>query len=96
MLGTDHLPRKFTQHQLFACLALKAMLKADYRGLCGLLTDAPELREAIGLRVTPHYTCPQKAAARMLEDADVSKLLDATTAGGPASTPAAAVDSPPA
>ena len=29
----------------------------------------------------------------MLEDADVSKLLDATTAGGPASTPVAAVDS---
>ena len=86
-------PKKFTQHQLFACLALKAMLKTDYRGVCGLLTDAPELREAIGLRVTPHFTCLQKAAGRMLEDADVAKLLDATTAGGPASTPVAAVDS---
>jgi hypothetical protein len=26
-------PKKFTQHQLFACLALKAAMKLDYRGL---------------------------------------------------------------
>ena len=27
-------PKKFTQHQLFACLVLKEFLKTDYRG-CG-------------------------------------------------------------
>lgn len=85
-------PKKFTQHQLFACLALKAMLKLDYRGVCGLLTDAPELREAIGMRVTPHYTCLQKAATRLLEDTEVTRLLDATIAGGASSTPVVAVD----
>jgi len=26
-------PKKFMQHQLFACLVLKAFLKTDYRGL---------------------------------------------------------------
>lgn len=85
-------PKKFTQHQLFACLALKAMLKLDYRGVCGLLTDAPELREAIGMRVTPHYTCLQKAAVRLLKETEVARLLDATVAGGASSTPVAAVD----
>ncbi|MGE3820470.1 MAG: transposase [Isosphaeraceae bacterium] len=69
------------------------MLKLDYRGLRGLLADAPALREAIGPRVAPHHTTFQKAAARMLGDADVAKLLDATTAGGPPSTPEVAVDS---
>ncbi len=86
-------PKKFTQHQLFACLVLKAMLKLDYRGLCGLLQDSPEFREAIGLRVTPHDPSFQKAAARMLGDAEAAKLLDATLAGGPSSTPTAAIDS---
>ena len=28
-----HSPKKFTQHQLFACLVLKNFLKTDYRGL---------------------------------------------------------------
>ena len=26
-------PKRFTQHQLFACLVLKQFLKIDYRGL---------------------------------------------------------------
>jgi len=26
-------PHKFTQHQLFACLALKTFFKTDYRGV---------------------------------------------------------------
>lgn len=30
-------PQKFTQHQLFACLVLKTLLKTDYRGLVGHL-----------------------------------------------------------
>jgi hypothetical protein len=31
-------PKKFTQHQLFACLALKNFLRADYRGVKGFRT----------------------------------------------------------
>jgi hypothetical protein len=33
-------PKKFTQHQLFACLVRKAFLKTDYRSLMAYLHDA--------------------------------------------------------
>src|SRR5262245_21309233 len=59
-------PRKLTQHQLFARLVLKAMLKLDYRGLSAPLADAPELGRALGMERVPHDTCFQKAAARPL------------------------------
>lgn len=32
-------PKTFTQHQLFACLALKNFLKTDYRGIVAHLAD---------------------------------------------------------
>ena len=86
-------PKKFTQHQLFACLVLKAAMRLDYRGLQALFIDCSDLREAIGLKVVPHWTSLQKAAARLLHDDTVVRLLDATLAGGSASTPRAAVDS---
>lgn len=34
-------PKKFTQHQLFACLVLKNFLKTDYRGVVAHLADHP-------------------------------------------------------
>lgn len=49
-------PRKYTQHQLFACLVLKAAMRLDYRGLQALLADSPDLREAIELKAVPHRT----------------------------------------
>lgn len=60
-------PRKFTQPQLFACLALKEFLKLDYRGLQQLLLDTPELRTVIELVYVPHWTTLQKAADRLLK-----------------------------
>ena len=48
-------PKKFTQHQLLACLVLKEFLRVDYRGLAAYLEDAPALREEIGLKAVPHY-----------------------------------------
>jgi hypothetical protein len=59
-------PKKFTQHQLFACLVLKTFLKTDYRGLADHLTDHSDLRAALGLAVVPHFTTPQKASRRLL------------------------------
>lgn len=59
-------PKKFTQHQLFACLVLKGFLKTDYRGLVALLRDCPSLTEAIHLQTVPHYTTVQKASRRLL------------------------------
>ncbi len=60
-------PKKFTQHQLFACLVLKEFLKTDYRGVVGVLTDCPDLCAAIELEHVPHYTTLQKAADRLLK-----------------------------
>ena len=41
-------PKKFTQHQLFACLVLKSFLKTDYRGVVEHLKDCPALAESVG------------------------------------------------
>lgn len=60
-------PKKFTQHQLFACLVLKEFLKADYRGIVNILADCPNLCAAIELQHVPHYTTLQKAADRLLK-----------------------------
>jgi len=71
-------PKSYTQHQVFACLVLKAFLKTDYRGVTALLADCPDLRATIGLRRTPHYTTLQKAAKRLLASEATTPLLDAT------------------
>jgi hypothetical protein len=71
-------PKKFTQHQLFACLALKGFLKTDYRGLTVHLRDCPSLTEAIHLSRVPHYTTLQKAAHRLLAAPTARRLLATT------------------
>src|SRR6266516_3639081 len=71
-------PRKFTQPQLFACLVLKEFETKDYRGVAQLLTDCSDLRDAIGLKVVPHFTTLQKASRRLLKLAPVRKLLAET------------------
>ncbi len=73
-------PRKFTQHQLFACLVLKAFCNSDYRGVVALLAEWSDLRAVIGLVEVPHYTTLQKASARMLLRANANRLLEATLA----------------
>lgn len=60
-------PKKFTQHQLFACLALKEFLRLDYRGVMQLLIDSPDLCAVIELPDVPHWTTLQKAADRLLK-----------------------------
>jgi hypothetical protein len=69
-------PKKFTQHQLFACLVLKNFLKTDYRGVVQHLRDCSELADAIGLTDIPHFTTLQKASRRLLAAREVKKLLD--------------------
>ena len=71
-------PKKFTQHQLFACLVLKAFHKTDYRGIVAILEDLPELRKVIGLKQVPHFTTLQKAERRLLRAAPAARLLEAT------------------
>jgi hypothetical protein len=57
----------FTQHQLFAVLALKTFLKTDYRGVAQFLADFTELRDDLGLTKVPHYSTLCYAAARLLK-----------------------------
>ena len=59
--------KDFTQHQLFACLALKTFFKTDYRGVVQLLRDFAELREELGLADVPHYSTLCYAAERLLK-----------------------------
>ena len=71
-------PKKFTQHQLFACLVLKNLLKTDYRGVVEHWEDCPSLTAAIDLKKVPHFTTLQKAAHRLLASKVAQRLLDAT------------------
>ena len=57
----------YTQHQLFALLALKTFFKTDYRGLVQLLDDFAELRQDLGLDKVPHYSTLCYAEQRLLK-----------------------------
>jgi Transposase DDE domain len=89
-------PKKFTQHQLFACLVLKNFLKTDYRGVVAHLSDCPPLLETLALARVPHYTTLQKATRRLLASGPARALLAATVReqlGRKRRVPRAAIDS---
>jgi len=71
-------PKKFTQHQLFACLVLKGFFRTDYRGIAKYLADMLEICHALGLKKVPHFTTLQKAADRLLRSAPANRLLQET------------------
>lgn len=71
-------PKKFTQHQLFACLVLKNFWRTDYRGVVAQLQDNPLLVETLRLRTIPHFTTLQKASQRLLASVPARRLLHAT------------------
>jgi hypothetical protein len=64
--------KDFTQHQLFACLALKTFFKTDYRGLVQFLHEFAELRQELGLDAVPHYSTLCYAARRLLKKGNSS------------------------
>ncbi len=89
-------PKKFTQHQLFACLVLKNLLRTDYRGLVAHLQDHPTLVEALELKQVPHFTTLQKASRRLLQTAPARRLLKTAVQlhlGRKRRVPRAAIDS---
>ena len=67
-------PKKFTQHQLVACLVLKEFFNADYRGIEEILRDSSDLQNILELRDIPHYTTLQKAAHRLTNKDALDKL----------------------
>ena len=59
--------KDFTQHQLFAVLALKAFLRTDYRGVVAFLDDFAEIRGDLGLSKVPNYSTLCYAEKRLLK-----------------------------
>jgi hypothetical protein len=59
--------KDFTQHQLFAVLALKTFLRTDYRGVVQVLADFAELRDDLGLAKVPNYSTLCYAEQRLLK-----------------------------
>jgi Transposase domain (DUF772) len=57
----------FAPAQLFAVLVLRQFFKTDYRGICRLLADLPDLRAALGLAKVPHYSTLCYAERRLVE-----------------------------
>src|SRR5262245_14906318 len=57
--------KDYTQHQLFALLALKTFFKTDYRGVVQMLADFAELRQDLALDEVPHYSTLCYAAGRL-------------------------------
>src|SRR3989344_35177 len=68
-------PKKFTQHQLAACLVLKEFFRTDYRGLAELLKDSSDLKRILELKTIPHFTTFQKAARTILRKQTIKKLI---------------------
>ena len=71
-------PQRFTVPQLFACLVLKAFFRTDCRGTAAILADLPDLRRELGLSRVPHFTTPQKNAARLPGVGPANDLLRRT------------------
>ncbi len=59
--------KDYTQHQLFAVLALKTFLKTDYRGVVAFLGDFAELRADLGLAKVPGHSTLCYAEQRLLK-----------------------------
>lgn len=68
-------PKKFTQHQLVACLVLKEFFTTDYRGIEEILKDSSDLQKILELSEVPHYTTLQKAAHRITKKGILDKLM---------------------
>ena len=64
--------KDFTQHQLFAILAVKTFLKTDYRGVVAFLDDFAELRGDLGLKKVPDHSTLCYAEQRLLKGGPTS------------------------
>ncbi|MFO0823768.1 MAG: hypothetical protein U0792_11730 [Gemmataceae bacterium] len=64
--------KDFTQHQLFAILAVKTFLKTDYRGVVAFFDDFAELRGDLGLKKVPDHSTLCYAEQRLLKGGPTS------------------------
>jgi hypothetical protein len=77
--------KDYTQHQLFALLALKTFLKTDYRGVVAFPADFPELQADLGLTKFPNFSTLSYAERRLLQ-----RGATAACSAGPSAAPACA------
>jgi IS5 family transposase len=68
-------PKKFTQHQLVACLVLKEFFTTDYRGIEEIINDSSDLKKILELEHAPNYTTLCKAAKRLTKKDILDKLI---------------------
>lgn len=68
--------KDFTLPQLFACLAVKEMLKRSYRQAEALLADCPDWLNDIGLARAPDHNTLCRAANYLLRTFRANRLLD--------------------
>lgn len=68
LYGPRTAPKKFTNHQLFAVLAVREFYGLDYRGTVQLLLDWSDLRAVLGLKAVPTYSTLCKAETRLLKN----------------------------
>jgi len=59
--------RTYTQHQLFAILALRDFFNLKYRGITQMLAEWSDLRQALGIEKVPHFTTLFYAEERLLK-----------------------------
>jgi hypothetical protein len=59
--------KDYTQHRLFALLALKTFLKTDYRGVIQIVADFADLPADLGLAKVPNYSTLCYAERRLLK-----------------------------
>lgn len=64
--------RDFTQHQLFAMLALQVFLDLDYRGIVAVLHEWSDLRAVLGIKKVPHYSTLCYAHRRLIKKGGLS------------------------
>ena len=69
--------RDFTLPQLFACLAVKELLKRSYREAEAVLRDSDGWLRDVGLRKAPDHNTLCRAARFLLHKCRVDKVLDA-------------------
>jgi hypothetical protein len=68
--------KRFTRPQLLACLILKTAWGMTYRQIVDTIRASTELREALGLRSTPHFTTLESYANGKHADEVMRVLFD--------------------
>ena len=67
------LAKDFTQHQLYAMVVLRRFMKTDIKSLIKVLSDSPDLIEALRIEKIPDYATLFHAEERLVRQGFVEK-----------------------